>query len=321
MQQLPTQASTQLPTHIPTHEIRATTYTHAAASMWTHVNPVRMVRQIWSSRALAYALARREVENRYKANALGLIWAIVTPLMLLGVYTFVFAVVFPARWPAPIENVAGNVAGAAAATNLDSGIGYFALNVFLGLLVYSVFREVVTRSPGLIVGNRQYVKRVVFPLESLSVADLMVSLFNFAIGCTVWLVGFVAITGTLPHWEAILVPVLLVPVALTALGVSWLMSAIGVFLRDIQHAVELSVTVLMFLTPVFYPMERVPKEFRVYLEWNPVAQVIEAGRAAAVAGTQPDWSRFAIAFVASLVVACAGYAVFSKGKRAFADVL
>lgn len=284
----------------------AVTHSHAPLPLARHFNPFRMVRTVLASRDLAFALARREVENRYKANALGIVWALVTPLLLLGVYTFVFAIVFPARW--------GD-------DGTTGGLGHFALNVFLGLLVFAVFREVVARSPGLIVGNRQYVKRVVFPLECLSIADLLVALFSFAIGSVVWLVGFIAITGGPPHWEAILVPVLMLPVAFTALGVSWFLSAIGVFLRDIQHAVELGVTVLMFLTPVFYPLDRVPAAYRVYLEWNPVAQVMEAGRAAAVHGSQPDWSRFAVALVASLLIATIGFGVFSKAKRAFADVL
>lgn len=283
----------------------AVTHSHAPLPLASHFNPLRTIRMIIGSRELAFALARREVENRYKANVLGIVWALATPLALLAVYTFVFGVVFHARW--------GN--------DPEGGLGHFALNVFLGLIVFAVFREVVARSPGLIVNNRQYVKRIVFPLECLSIADLLVALFNFAVGCVVWLVGFVLITGSTPHWQALLLPVLMLPVILTALGVSWFLSALGVFLRDIQHAVELAITVLMFLTPVFYQLDRVPEKYRIYLEWNPVAQVMEAGRNAAVDGTQPDWSRFAIALVASLFIATIGFGVFSKAKRAFADVL
>lgn len=294
------------PTPTPIRTITpAVTHSHAPLPLARHFNPLRMVRSVLASRDLAWALARREVENRYKANVLGIVWALATPLALLAVYTFVFGVVFHARW--------GN--------DPEGGLGHFALNVFLGLIVFAVFREVVARSPGLIVNNRQYVKRIVFPVECLSVADLLVALFNFAIGCAVWLVGFVAITGGPPHWQAIFVPVLMLPVMLIALGVSWFLSALGVFLRDIQHAVELGITVLMFLTPVFYQLDRVPEEYRIYLEWNPVAQVMEAGRHAAVDGTQPDWTRFAVALLASMVIATIGFGVFSKAKRAFADVL
>ncbi len=283
----------------------AVTHSHAPMPLLNHFNPIRMVRLLVESRALAYALARREIENRYKANVLGILWAVATPLALLAVYTFVFGVVFHARW--------GN--------DPEGGLGHFALNVFLGLIVFAVFRDVVARAPGLVVNNRQYVKRIVFPVECLSVADLLVALFSFAIGLVVWIVGFAIITHAPPHWQAIFVPVLMVPVMLTALGVSWFLSALGVFLRDIQHAVELAITVLMFLTPVFYQLDRVPEKYRIYLEWNPVAQVMEAGRHAAVDGTQPDWSHFAIALCASLVIATFGFGVFSKAKRAFADVL
>lgn len=285
--------------------VPAVTHSHAPLPLASHFNPLRMVRMLVDSRGLAYALARREIENRYKANVLGILWALATPLALLAVYTFVFGVVFHARW--------GN--------DPEGGLGHFALNVFLGLIVFAVFRDVVARAPGLVVNNRQYVKRIVFPVECLSVADLLVALFGFVIGLLVWLVGFVAITQSPPHWQAIFVPVLMLPVMLTALGVSWFLSALGVFLRDIQHAVELAITVLMFLTPVFYQLDRVPEKYRVYLEWNPVAQVMEAGRHAAVDGSQPDWSRFVLSVVASLIIATLGFGVFSKAKRAFADVL
>lgn len=296
-----------LPDPTPIHTVLpAVTHSHAPLPLVHHFNPARMVRMVVASHSLAFTLARREIENRYKANVLGVLWAVATPLALLAVYTFVFGVVFHARW--------GD-------ESPEGGLGHFALNVFLGLIVFAVFRDVVARSPGLVVNNRQYVKRIVFPLECLSIADLLVALFSFVVGCVVWLVGYVAITGGPPHWQVVFVPLLMTPVMLTALGVSWFLSALGVFLRDIQHAVELAITVLMFLTPVFYQLDRVPEQYRVYLEWNPVAQVMEAGRNAAVDGTQPDWARFAIALAASLVIATIGFGVFSKAKRAFADVL
>lgn len=278
-----------------------------------------MIRAMAGARRLAASLARREIEARYKANALGLVWLVATPLLLLGAYTFVFAIIFPARWPAPAA--AGATASPPATQDTGDGLGLFALNVFLGLLFFAVFREVVARAPGLVVANRHYVKRVVFPLEALSLADLFVALFSFAVGIAVWLVGFVAITRSLPHVEALLIPVLLLPVALTALGVSWFLSALGVFLRDIAHAVELAITVLMFLTPVFYPLDRVPERFRVVLEWNPLAHAIEGARAASIQGVAPNWPSVAAALAASLIIALLGFATFSKARRAFADVL
>jgi lipopolysaccharide transport system permease protein len=285
---------------------------------------VRIIRALAAARHLAASLARREIEARYKANALGLLWLVATPLLLLGAYTFVFAIIFPARWPAPTVTGAAATAtsaGEPATQEAGQGLGLFALNVFLGLLFFAVFREVVARAPGLVVANRHYVKRVVFPLEALSLADLFVALFSFGVGIAVWLVGFVAITRGLPHVEALLIPVLLLPVALTALGVSWFLSALGVFLRDIAHAVELAITVLMFLTPVFYPLDRVPERFRVVLEWNPLAHAIEGARAASIQGIAPDWPSVAAALGASLIIALMGFATFSKARRAFADVL
>lgn len=280
-------------------------HTDRPKPLWRCFSPRALVLTLWSNRELAFLLARREIEARYKAQALGLLWAVLTPLVLLATYTFVFAVVFPARW----------------GTATETGLGYFALNVFAGLLVFNVFREIVARSPGLVVANRNYVKRIVFPLEVLSVADLLVALFTLAINSLVWLAGWAVVKGTLPHGAALLLPVLILPVCLAALGVSWFLSTFGTFLRDLQHVVELALTVLMFLTPIFYSLEAVPAPWDAWIRANPIAEVIEAVRAAAMTGAVPDWTRWGIATAASFAIALLGFGVFQKGRRAFADVL
>lgn len=286
-----------------------TLHTHAPHSIAWHFNPARMLRLLWQHRDLTVLLAKREVETRYKAHTLGLLWAVVTPLLLLATYTFVFAVIFKARWSADD------------AQQTTGGMGLFALNVFAGLLVFGVFREIVARAPGLVIGNRAYVKRIVFPLESLTVADLLVALFTFTINAAVWLLGWVVITGSPPHPQALLLPLLMLPVCLAALGIGWFLSALGTFIRDLQNVVELALTVLLFLTPIFYSLDAVPAPYDALVRANPIAEVIEAVRAAALRGQWPDAARLAVATGISALIALFGFGVFSKARRAFADVL
>lgn len=269
----------------------------------SHFNPVTAVRSLWANRELTRQMARRQLEARYKAQALGLLWTIITPLVMLAIYTFVFTVVFESKW--------GD----------DARRGEFALQMFLGLLVFGLFRDVALHAPALVVGHRNYVKRVVFPLEVLSVADLLVSIVTFAIGLAVWLVGWAAIMQQPPHWQGLILPVLLLPVCLAALGVSWFLAALGAFLRDVGNLVELAVNMLLFLTPVFYNLERVPEPYRAWLRYNPLAGVIESARAAMMRGEWPGWSWWAASLAASALIAIGGYGFFSKSRRAFADVV
>ncbi|MBL8762536.1 MAG: ABC transporter permease [Phycisphaerae bacterium] len=280
-------------------------YSDRPSSILAHLNPVRMLSTLFSHRALALQLARRDIEARYKSQRLGLLWAVLNPLILLAIYTFVFAVVFPSRLgTAPEEH-----------------LGLYALNVFLGLVTFGLFRDLFNHAPALVVSNRNYVKRVVFPLEILAIADFLACLFTMAIGLAVWLVGYVAIMRQPPPPEALLFPVLIIPVALLALAASWFLSALTVFVRDLSNAVEMASTVLFFLTPIFYSLENLPPRFRALLQYNPLAQAVEGARAVMIRGQQPDWLNWSITLAAAALAALGSYAFFTKARRAFADVL
>lgn len=280
-------------------------YNDRPRSLIAHLNPLAMLSTLWAHRALALQLARRDIESRYKAQRLGLLWAVLNPLVLLAIYTFVFGVVFPNRWNAAREE----------------HLGLFALNVFLGLVTFGLFRDLFNHAPGLVVANRNYVKRVVFPLEVLSIADFLSCLFTLAIGLGVWLAGYLAIVRQLPPPEALLFPVLVLPVALAGLAASWFLSALTVFVRDLSNAVEMVSTVLFFLTPIFYSLDHVPPSFRAVLRYSPLTQAVESARAAMIRGEQPDWSAWAITLAASGLAALFAFAFFTKSRRAFADVL
>ncbi len=271
----------------------------------TFLNPVTMMRNLWSHRELTWQLAKRDIEGRYRTSRLGLLWAVLTPLCLLAIYTFVFTVVLSIRW--------GDDPGETR--------GEFALTLFCGMLLYGWFAEVVNRAPTMIAGNPNYVKKVVFPLEVLIVSALISGLINMLIGYGAWLVGWGLIARTWLDLSAVYFPVVLVPVCLTTLGVSWVLASVGVFVRDVGHAVALATQMLFFVTPIFYSIDRIPERFRWPLAINPLAHAIEDVRRVLMRGEPPDWYWWAGATAGSAVLAVLGYAFFMKSKRAFADVV
>jgi lipopolysaccharide transport system permease protein len=286
----------------------ATVYSPRGGSALGYLNPLAMLRVLWAHRQLTWQLAKREIVARYRGSMLGLVWAVITPLLLLAVYTFAFAGVFGARW-----------------TNDPRESPFdFALVMFAGLLVFNLFVEVVNRSPHLIVGNANFVKRVVFPLEIIVVAALVSALINMLIGFAAWTVGWVVLNQALPHVEGLLLPVVLMPTILLTLGLGWLLSSLGVFLRDIGPGVVLVTQVLFFATPIFYSAEQVRRKSAAaarVIEANPLAQVIESVRQILIHGALPDWSAWGVALVVSAAIALLGYAFFMKSRRAFADVV
>ena len=259
---------------------------------------------LWRRRRLIAQFVRREVQSRHRGSMFGLIWSFLTPLLLLAIYTFVFGVVFQARWP-------GLRAGS---------LGEFALVVFCGLVVLNLFGECVSRAPGLVVGSATYVKRVVFPLEILPVVTVGSALVTTGASLAVLLVVRLAMERTLP-WTVALAPVVLVPLVLLTLGVAWFLASLGVFVRDIHYLVVLLLQVLVFVTPVFYPLEAVPEGFRAVLSINPLHPVVDDLRRVVLWGRLPDWPRFAVSLVVGGVAAVLGHAWFMRTRRAFADVI
>lgn len=269
-----------------------------------YANPFIFVRVLWHHRHLIGQLTWREVTGRYRSSVLGFAWSFVTPLVTLGLYTFVFGIVFRSRWPG------------ARTENLTE----FGLALFAGLTTFSLFNECVNRAPSLITSSPNYVKKVVFPLEILPVSILGSALFHAAISVFILLVAYQVISGT-PAWTAIFLPLVFLPLICLALGSSWFLASLGVFFRDIGHTVILVTQVLFFLTPIFYPREAVPDRFRGVLDMNPLSPIVENVRRVTVQNTPPDWTSLAISIVLGAVVLCFGHAWFARTKRAFADVV
>jgi lipopolysaccharide transport system permease protein len=271
---------------------------------WRYLNPLRATTGLWQHRDLIWQLAWRELRQRYQGSVLGLGWSLITPLLYLAVYTFVFSVVFKAKWGASGD---------------DSRLG-FALNLFCGLILFNIFSETAAAAPMVVLQGANFVKKTVFPLEVLSVISLVQVLIRSAASLLILLVAILLLTDK-AHWTMALVVLPIVPLVLLSLGVSWFLAALGVFLRDISHAVTIILQVLFFLTPIVYPLENVPEAYQWFLKINPLTYMVGMMRAAAMQGMVPSWRWLALSMVLSLVVFQVGYLFFMKSKRAFADVI
>ncbi len=267
-------------------------------------NPVRIVAHLWKYRDLIRQLTWREVVGRYKGSFIGLGWSFLQPLIMLGVYTFVFSVIFKARW--------GVEAG--------EGKAAFALALFMGLITFSVFSEVVNSAPSLVLGNVNYVKKVVLPLEILPLVRLCSALINAVFSLGVLFLGILIINHFI-HWTALLLPLIWLPLMLFTLGCGYFLASLGVFVRDMGAVIGVVTTMLFFLTPIFYPVSAVPEQFRFFYRINPLALFVEDARRVVLWGLSPDWSWFFCGMALSGAVMIAGFVWFMKSKKAFADVI
>lgn len=266
-------------------------------------SPREMVSSLYRNRNLIRALIKREVIGRYRGSFMGLFWSFLNPLFMLVVYTFVFSFVFKARW----------------SVGSDSKTE-FALVLFSGLMVFNIFSDCINKSPGLIVSNVNYVKKVVFPLEVLPWVALGASIFHAAVSLAVWLVVYVVFFG-IPSITIVFLPLVILPLVLFIVGLSWCIASLGVYLRDVAQFIGIVVTTMMFVSPIFYPATALPEQYRQLLYMNPLTPVIEQVRDVLFWGKSPDFKLLAIYTVVSLLVACSGFAWFQKTRKGFADVL
>ncbi|WP_253822722.1 ABC transporter permease [Aeromonas sobria] len=265
--------------------------------------PFEMIDSLFKNWDLIIALIKRDISSRYQNSFLGIIWSFLNPIFLLAVYTFIFSVVFKAKW------TGGG----------DSKVE-FALILFAGLIIFNIFSECVNRSPATILQNSNYVKKVIFPLEILPWVNLGASLFHAFISFVVWVLFYIVVIG-LPHITLLLVPLILIPLCFLVLGVSWLFAALGVYLRDVSQVVTLMTTVIMFLSPIFYPVEALPKDYQGYLKINPLSLSISQIRDVLYWGKIPSYGEYIIYLAVCFFIAWLGFFCFQKMRKGFADVL
>lgn len=262
-----------------------------------------LLSSLFRNRHMVLQMTKREVSGRYKGSVMGLAWSFFNPIFMLVVYTFVFSVIFRSRWGPG-----------------DEGTASFAVMLFVGMIVASTFGEILNRAPSLIVGNTNYVKKVVFPLEVLPLVSTATALFHSFISLVVLLGAVLLLQGQL-HWTVVLTPLVLLPLIVLATGLAWIVASLGVFLRDVGQFTGIVVTVMTFLAPVFYPITAVPEQFVPFILLNPLTFIIEQARGVLILGRQPDWPGLAAYSLVAICVAWAGFAWFQKTRKGFADVL
>ena len=257
-----------------------------------------------SNRSLLWQFVKRSVSARYRGSMLGIFWSFVQPMMMMCVYTFVFSVVFKSRW----------------GVDMEGGRGSFAIIMFCGLALFNLFSESVTLNSSIVVSNTNLVKKVIFPLEILPLSQTIAS---FAVGM-VWFfllfLGTVFVFGKI-SFTMLLLPLILLPLFLFTLGVSYFTASLGVYVRDTPYVVGVVLQVLFFMTPIFYPVSAIPERFRWPILLNPLTLLIEEARKVFLYGELPDWRFLGVAFLISLLVLHLGFLWFHKTKKGFADVL
>lgn len=267
------------------------------------ISPKEIIASLVRNRSLILTMTKREVIGRYRGSVMGILWSFFNPLFMLAVYTFVFSIIFRARWN----------------TNSDSKTE-FALILFAGLIVFNVFSECANRAPSTILANVNYVKKVVFPLEILPWVTLGSVLFHAIVSLIVWMVAYILLFGT-PHATVLLLPVALVPLLLFTMGVSWILASLGVYLRDVSQIIGIITSILMFLSPIFYPITAIPQKLRSVLLLNPLAPSIEQARDLLFFGKIPNLITWTISLILATFLAWVGFAWFQKTRKGFADVL
>lgn len=264
---------------------------------------INMFSTIIRHRKLTASLIRRDIESRYRGSAAGLIWAFITPLMTLLVYAFVFGLVFKTRW-----------------------IGYsdspldFAILMFAGLLVFNLFSECANRACSQMLANTNYIKKVVFPLEILPLANIGSALFHFGMSLLVWVTFYIVFIG-MPSAKILLLPIAIAPLLFFTIGVSWFLSSLGVYLRDTQQIVSILTTALLFLSPVLYPLAALPEKYRFVMLINPMTYLVEIIRDTMMSTPPLPYQQWLIVTPISILVAWLGFVWFQNTKKGFADVV
>lgn len=251
---------------------------------------------------LILSFAKRELSGRYKGSALGIAWAVLTPVVMIAIFTFIFAGIFGARFAA------------------DHSHWDYALYLFCGLLPWSMFQESVQQSANTIVVNSNLVKRVVFPLEALPAAQVFAALGNQLFATIALLIATIIVRHHL-QLTAFWLPVLLIPQLLFALGSAWLMASLGVFLRDIAQGLTLLLMAWMYLTPIIYPESIVPDRFRPLIDSNPFTALVRNYRRIFLDGLNPDWQGLAYFTAFAVIIFLFGYWWFARTRKSFADVV
>lgn len=259
---------------------------------------------VWRNKSLIRQMTKRDVVGRYKGSVMGVLWSFVNPIFLLITYTLVFSVVFKARWGSSIPETKAE----------------FAVLVFVGMILHGILAETLVRAPHLVLTNVNYVKKVVFPLETLPLVAVLTSVFHALVSSLVLLTALLLLNGFL-HLTVLFFPLVLAPLVILSLGFAWILASLGVYLRDVAQPMGLLTTVLLFASPVFYPLTALPAYIQPWILLNPLTFVIEQARLTLIFGRNPDFLGLALYSAVAFGVAWLGYIWFQKTRKGFANVL
>ena len=256
------------------------------------------------NRHLIAKMTNREVVARYKGSMLGMLWSFAHPLLMLAVYTFIFSVVFKVKW----------------GVEIGDGKSDFALILFAGLIMHTLLSEALNTAHGLILNNINYVKKVVFPLEILSVVSVVTALFHAVVSISILLIALMITDGHL-YWTVFLFPIVIMPLVILSLGFSWLLASLGVFARDVGQLMGIVTTILLFLSPIFFPVSAIPEPYQIFIFLNPLTFIIEQIREVLIWGRTPNWQGLGIYTLVATVFCWISFVWFQKTRKWFADVV
>ena len=251
---------------------------------------------------LILSLSKRELAARYRGSVLGILWALLTPLVMIAIFTTIFAGIFQAKF-------------GASSSHWD-----YALYLFCGLLPWNAFQEAVQLSANTIVTHANLVKRVVFPLETLPLSLSLASVANQLMGTLVLIAATIVFRRQL-HPTLLFLPLILIPQLIATFGISWLVASLGVFIRDLVQGIALVLTAWMYLTPIVYPESMVPADYQAAINLNPFTALVRNYRRIILDGLPPDWAGLAYFSLFAILAFVVGYWWFARSRKSFADVI
>lgn len=266
---------------------------------------MELAKSLKKNQQLIVQMTKREVIGRYQGSAIGMAWSFLNPILMLIVFTFVFSEIFKSRW--------GGIGG-------DDSKTQFAMVLFVGMIILNLFSEVLNRAPNLIISNVNYVKKVVFPIEILAVIAMGAALFHAFASLSVLILAMIVLNGAV-QWTIIFLPIVILPLIILALGIAWMLASLGVFIRDVGQTIGIVTSVLMFLSPITYPISAVPERFRPLMMLNPLTFIIEQSREVLIWGNIPNFLGLLQYSAISIILLWAGFSWFQKTRKGFADVL
>ena len=248
-------------------------------------------------------LTKTEILTRYRGSVLGLAWSVLNPLFMLVVYSLVFDFLLKVRW--------------AVKTPEETP---YALALFAGILVHAFFSDCLVQSTTAISKNANFVKKIVFPLEVLPIVTVTSAVFNLFLSIVIFLIAIVFFGNTL-HFSLLLIPIVLLPFIIFVLGMSYMLAAVGVYIKDVSQVAGMLSMMFLFLSPVLYPLSILPAKIQAIAMLNPLSFIIEQLRAVALNGNMLDWQGYLIYLMVSLLFLSLGYAIFQRTRKGFADVI